>query len=160
MSTLAWTDALALNHPRMDGVHVEFVERLAALEAALDAPPEGLPGAFDALLDHTVEHFAQEERWMAAIGFAPDNSHAFQHQHVLDVLREVKGVVGATGDVQILRRLVSELAAWFTAHAQMMDATLAETMLACGFNAETDLATRAAAPPAALISGHGCDTCS
>lgn len=134
MPTLTWTDALALNHPQMDSTHVEFVDRLAGLEAALDGSPDELPGTFNALLDHTVEHFAQEERWMAAIGFAPENCHTVQHKHVLDVLREVRGVIGSTGDAQILRRLVSELAAWFTAHAQMMDAALAETMRNCGFD--------------------------
>ena len=72
---------------------------------------------------------------MAAIGFEPENCHAFQHKHVLDVLQEGKGVLGTTGDAQILRRLVSELAAWFIAHAQMMDSALAETMQARGFDA-------------------------
>jgi hemerythrin-like metal-binding protein len=134
MPTLIWSDSHSLDHARMDSSHIEFVERLAGLEAALDAAPDQLPPAFDALLAHTVAHFEQEERWMAAIGFASENGHAVQHQHVLDVLHEVKVVIGITGDVQILRRLVSELAAWFTAHAQMMDSVLAQAMNACGFD--------------------------
>jgi hemerythrin-like metal-binding protein len=91
MSTLAWTDSLALNQPRMDTTHREFVELLATVERALDDHPDGLAADYQALVEHTVEHFAQEERWMASIGFAPENCHATQHKHVLDVLREVKG---------------------------------------------------------------------
>ena len=37
MTTLTWTDDLALGQPRMDATHVAFVERLAALEHASEA---------------------------------------------------------------------------------------------------------------------------
>jgi hemerythrin len=160
MSTLAWTDSLALNQPRMDTTHREFVELLATVERALDDHPDGLAADYQALVEHTVEHFAQEERWMASIGFAPENCHATQHKHVLDVLREVKGVIGSTGDAQILRRLVAELANWFTAHAQMMDAALAETMAACGYDPETGTVARPPAPQAEPITGCGGSSCS
>lgn len=160
MSTLAWTDSLALNQPRMDTTHREFVELLAAVEHALDDDPDALAGHYQALLDHTVDHFEQEERWMTSIGFAPENCHATQHQHVLDVLREVKGVIGSTGDAQILRRLVSELANWFPAHAQMMDAALAETMAACGYDPETGAIARPTGAQDKPITGCGGSSCS
>jgi hemerythrin-like metal-binding protein len=157
---LVWNDAMLLKQPRMDATHREFVDLLAALDAALDHEPDELAPRFTQLLDHTVEHFAQEERWMAAIGFAPENFHAFQHKHVLDVLREVKGVIGSTGDAQILRRLISELAAWFPAHAQMMDAALAETMQACGYDTETGALARPLPSASEPITGCGSSSCS
>jgi hemerythrin len=160
MSTLEWTESLALAQPQMDATHQEFVVLLGAVEHALEHEPDEVPQHFGALLDHTVEHFGQEERWMGAIGFAPENCHAFQHKHVLDVLREVKGVVGQTGDAQILRRLVTELAAWFPAHAQMMDAALAETMAACGYDAVTGTMTRPPAAETPPITGCGGASCS
>jgi hemerythrin-like metal-binding protein len=159
MTALAWNDAFLLQQPRMDATHREFVDLLGALEQALEHDPESLAARFAALLDHTVEHFAQEDRWMAAIGFAPENCHATQHKHVLDVLREVQGVIGVTGDAQILRRLIGELAAWFPAHAQMMDAALAETMQAVGYDPETGTLARAL-PGAEPITGCGSTSCS
>lgn len=158
---LTWNDTMLLKQPRMDAIHHEFVDLLAAVEDALEHEPDALAPRFTRLLDHTVEHFAQEERWMAAIGFAAENCHTFQHKHVLDVLREVKGVIGTTGDAQILRRLIAELANWFPAHAQMMDAALVETMDNCGYDVETGTVARpldhASTEP---ITGCGSSSCS
>ncbi len=72
MSTLAWTDDLALQHPQMDLTHQEFIELLAAADAVLAPGQEAaLLARFDTLVAHTIEHFGQEDRWMQASGFAP-----------------------------------------------------------------------------------------
>lgn len=147
MSTLTWSDDLVLDQGRMDSTHREFVERLASVERALDEDHESVAEHFDAFLAHTVEHFGQEERWMAQLGFSSENCHVFQHRHVLDVLREVRGVIGTTGDAQILRRLVTELADWFPAHARMMDLALAETMATVGMPDDSQTAPQATAHP-------------
>ena len=160
MSTLTWNDNLALNHRQMDQTHREFVELLGDVERALDDDHESVGARFDQFLGHTEKHFAQEEEWMKRIGFAPENCHSFQHKHVLDVLREVKTVVGTTGDAQILRRLVAELANWFPAHAQMMDQALAETMIAAGYDSDTGKLLRPPAAEAAPITGCGSVSCS
>ncbi len=159
MSTLTWNDDLTLNHGAMDQTHREFVELLGDVERSLDEDHEGVGTSFDRFLDHTESHFAQEERWMRNIGFAPENCHSFQHKHVLDVLREVKTVVGTTGDAQILRRLVAELANWFPAHAQMMDQALAETMAAAGYDSETGELLRPPSAEVAPITGCGSASC-
>ena len=86
MTALTWTDTLTLQHPQMDATHEEFVSLLAATDAALAGPEPELLARFEALVDHTVDHFAQEERWMDASGFAPENCHAMQHQSVLGVM--------------------------------------------------------------------------
>jgi hemerythrin len=160
MSTLTWSEALAVNQADMDDTHREFVELLAEVEHALDEDHESVGDRFQRFLAHTEEHFAQEERWMARIGFAPENCHAFQHRHVLDVLREVRTVIGTTGDAQILRRLVAELAQWFPAHAQMMDQALAETMSAVGLDPSTGTMANPPSPQQEAITGCGSSSCS
>lgn len=160
MSTLSWSDTFALNHARMDQTHREFVDLLAAVEQALDEDHESVGRHFDAFLAHTEGHFAQEDGWMLRIGFASENCHAFQHRHVLDVLREVKGVIGTTGDAQILRRLITELANWFPAHAQMMDQALAETMQAVGFDTATGAMSNPPAESREPMTGCGSSNCS
>ena len=160
MSTLTWSDSMAMKLEPMDRTHREFVEYLALLEQTLDEDLDLLPSRYEAFLAHTEAHFAQEERWMASAGFAVENCHAVQHRHVLDVLREVKTVVGTTGDAQILRRLLAELGTWFTAHATMMDQALADTLAQLGFDPATGTLARAPVAQADLITGCGSNQCS
>ena len=72
---IAWNDELLTRQPQMDATHREFVDHLVRVEATLGQPDAVLLPRYDALVAHTVEHFAQEDRWMAALGFAPQNCH-------------------------------------------------------------------------------------
>lgn len=162
MSTLAWKPDFDLAQPRMDATHREFVDLLGAVEALAAQPPTAARGAVLALLEHTVAHFEQEERWMAALGFAPENCHQMQHGSVLAVLREVARRLDAEGDAmdpEILPRLVQAMAEWFPAHALMMDAALAETMVERGFDAETGTLRQPLPAGATPISGCGSGSC-
>ncbi|MCU0956431.1 MAG: hypothetical protein MUF55_03625 [Hydrogenophaga sp.] len=58
---LHWTDALNTGDARMDDTHQEFVTLLNEL---LQTPPERQLSLYRAFIEHTVAHFAQEERWM------------------------------------------------------------------------------------------------
>ena len=137
MTALLWTETLALQQPRMDTTHREFVDLLAELEAALPGSIEDIDTSLSRLVEHTIEHFAQEERWMLRLGFSAQNCHAFQHAHVLQVLREVLRLQREEGDLDTVGHLVAELAKWFPVHAQTMDAGLALTMAEQGFDPET-----------------------
>ncbi len=138
MSTLAWRADFEFASPRMDGTHREFVQLLASLETATQAgAPATCRPALDALVEHTLAHFGQEERWMARLGFEPENCHRMQHASVMQVLNEVQRRLDAEGDAldpEILPRLVQALADWFPTHAMMLDAALAETMIERGFD--------------------------
>ena len=159
MTLLAWNDQIANNHPQMDQTHQEFVVLLNELEAArLGGAPDVL-ARYDALVEHTVEHFAQEDRWMAATGFTPENCHSNQHKQVLDLLREVRRRVVDEGQDELIPRLLPELAQWFEQHAQMMDAALVFHMGEVGYDAASGRIDRPVQPEAA-ISGCGGSTCS
>lgn len=136
MTTLAWTQDLVLNQPELDHTHEEFVELLDRYGDALDRGEDALP-AFKALLAHTEEHFAMEERWMAATGFEPENCHSSQHAMVLNVMREVVRYAEELGDREPLTIVRTELSQWFPGHAEMMDAALVYTMEQRGFDPKT-----------------------
>jgi len=157
MTTLAWRPEFELRQPRMDRTHVEFVDLLAATEAA--APGAATDTALQALLEHTVAHFEQEERWMGQLGFAPENCHSMQHQSVLQVLREVARRHALEPDAALVGHLVAALAEWFPVHATMMDAALAMTMEERGFDAETGTLRHPLAADAAAITGCGGGSC-
>ncbi len=158
MASLTWSDDFALQQPRMDQTHREFIDLLAAVETCLDAPAPALLQALDTFVAHTEAHFAQEYAWMARLGFAPQSYHPRQHGQVLDLLREVRRRLQAQGDVDTVRALVPALAEWFPIHAGSMDAGLAQAMQEAGFDPETGEMN---APPegAAPITGCGSTHC-
>ena len=160
MSTLTWTDDLALQHPQIDQTHQEFVELLNRWGEVVSAGDEAkiLP-LYQELLAHTEAHFGMEEGWMAATGFAPDNCHTKQHTMVLDVMRQVLVHAQAHGDFEPMGNLVPELVKWFPAHAEMMDAALIFHMNQVGFDAATGQIAKPLASEAASISSCGSHSC-
>lgn len=160
MTALAWSEALALKQPRMDQTHREFVDLLQGLATAAEDADRDLVPLVQGLLGHTQAHFAQEERWMADIGFAPENCHTMQHGQVLKVLVEVQRVLGDGGDRNLAGVLVEELGKWFVAHAQMMDAALAELMIERGYDPETGRLLQPLSADMQPITGCGGSSCS
>jgi hemerythrin-like metal-binding protein len=155
MAAITWTETLALQQPRMDDTHREFVALLCQVETAAEGPVAALVGAFAEFVAHTEAHFAQEDRWMVTLGFDAQNCHSFQHTHVLQVLHEVQRRLVDDADVATVRLLVPELAQWFPAHAQNMDAALADTMVAAGFDPDTGAMTFPPSAAAAPVTGCG-----
>ena len=156
MAQLEWSDALALDLALMDDTHREFVDLLAAVDGADDAR---LLAAWQALVEHTDHHFAQEDAWMASTRFASGNCHSMQHHPVLQVMRE--GTARAQqGDLAVLRVMASELALWFPQHAQSMDAALALHLRRVGFDPVSGVVHAPGALPGELIHGCGGATCS
>lgn len=134
--TLAWSETLVLNQPQLDHTHEEFVDLLNRYGEALDAGVDALP-IFRELLAHTEAHFAMEEAWMAATGFDPVNCHSSQHAMVLNVMREVVRHATELNDREPMSIVRHELAQWFPAHAEMMDAALVFHMGQMGFDPAT-----------------------
>lgn len=158
MPTLVWSDALALSHPEMDATHLAFVQLLGATEEALQASPQQALARYVELVEHTVGHFGQEDRWMAATGFAAENCHSFQHSQVLGLMQEVTRMALEDGDFGPLERVLPELGKWFEVHAQTMDAALASHLQQLGFDPATGEIGHPL--PAALLSGCGGAECS
>ena len=156
MAQLAWSDALDLNLPLMDDTHREFVDLLALVDAADDTQ---LAHAWQALVEHTHHHFAQEDAWMASTRFAAGNCHSMQHEVVLKVMRE-GAARAAQGDLNVLRVMASELALWFPQHAQSMDAALALHLRRVGFDPVSGVVHAPHALPVEPIQGCGGSTCS
>jgi hemerythrin-like metal-binding protein len=156
MSTLEWSDALALDLPEMDDTHREFVELLADVEDAADAQ---IDVAWSALILHTDDHFGREDRWMRDTRYAPSNCHTTQHFVVLKVMREIEAMDRADKPA-VIRQVARELAQWFPQHAQGMDASLALHLRGVGYDAATGTVALPEALPAEAITGCGSAACS
>lgn len=156
MARLEWSDALALDLPLMDDIHREFVDLLTAVDVAPDAR---LMAAWQALVDHTDDHFAQEDRFMVSTRLASGNCHTTQHRVVLQVIREATARAQQQGDLNVLRVMAAELALWFPQHAQSMDAALALHLRRVGFDPATGIVHAPGALPDAVIHGCGGASC-
>lgn len=155
-ASMPWSEDYTLHHPVMDDTHREFVE---LLNTVLQSGDHQLLAAWEALVDHTQDHFDREDQWMRATGFSADNCHANQHGIILKILRE--GTTQARlGALHVPRQMARELTVWFPQHAQAMDASLAAHLQEVGFDTATGTIARPQALPRAAIEGCGGDSCS
>ena len=82
----------------------------------------------DALIEHSIEHFEQENRWMLDAGFPPAACHQGEHDAVLQVMQEVRRRF-AEGETDLGLRLAEELPHWFEHHVDTMDNMLAQFLI-------------------------------
>ena len=150
---LEWSSTHELGVARMDSTHREFVDLLNALH---DASDENMLAALDALLDHTAGHFAQENRWMELLAFAPAHCHLPEHDGILQVGREVRGMV-VEQKFELGRVLARELAPWFVNHAATMDNMLATFIQARGYDPDVPLEEQTLNLSAPLPAAAMCD---
>lgn len=126
---MVWSAAHELGLAPMDHTHREFVELYNGLAAATD---DSFLSQLDALVAHTDDHFAQENRWMAESGFPPLAIHRGEHERVLASLRSVREQAAA-GELAGGRAAVAQLPEWFERHAATMDTALAAWMRGTGY---------------------------
>jgi hemerythrin-like metal-binding protein len=156
MSTLQWSEALELGLDFMDDTHREFVDLLATV---VNAPDSNLIACWQALIDHTDDHFTREDKWMQDTRFSSGNCHSTQHNVILQVMREGTKR-GVAGDLALVRQMAHELGIWFPQHAQSMDAALALHLRNVGYDAATGVVSAPQALPQEFIHGCGGATCS
>jgi len=131
MAAMEWTEKLMVGLAPMDETHVEFVD---AYNRLLGVSGAELLAAMDAFIAHAVDHFEQENRWMAKIGFPP--CHKAEHDRVLAVCRDVRKRM-ERGDAALGRQLIQELPLWFDNHVATMDSALSSHIVSIGFDTET-----------------------
>ncbi len=153
--SLVWSEAMSLEMPAMDEAHEEIVDQLALVESASD---DTLLEAWNALIDQTAEHFGEEDRWMQATGFAPDNCHSSQHAIVLKIMREGAEKC-AKGDLAIVRQMAYELTVWLPHHVSAMDAGLALHLKSVGFDPKTGQVDNPEALPSTALTSCRSEPC-
>ncbi len=113
---------LFLAHADIDRLHGEFV---ALLNRLAGASGQSFAADFARLVAHAREHFAAEERLMAASDFPAMAEHCAEHGRVLAELRELDARLRA-GRPMMARSYVREnLPGWFELHTRTMDNALA-----------------------------------
>lgn len=115
-------DDLLLGNPEMDQTHREFLALHAEL---LQSKGTEFALRFTALLEHTREHFAFEERLMAASGFPATAEHKADHQRLLGELDRFSQRINVGSTVMAKAWLKEQVPDWFLTHVISMDSALA-----------------------------------
>lgn len=123
MSLIEWDETrFGLGLDFMDDTHKAFIAQVNRLAEASNAAFTEL---FDQLIEHTEEHFQQEEQLMQETAFPANAEHRDEHQRILGELRQFKKRVDK-GLVSFGRNYVTQrLPEWFRLHAASMDSALA-----------------------------------
>lgn len=120
-----WTGQFLIGYGPMDATHREFVDLVGALLAVSD---DALADRLDAFADHAERHFNEERDWMLTTSFPAAQCHMDEHDAVLKSVHEVRALVAGGGHADTCRALARELARWFPAHVDYMDAALGQWM--------------------------------
>lgn len=115
----------------MDDTHKEFVLLVDALLQI--KPDDEFIGKLTELLQHTREHFEQENRWMVACQFPPIEIHKGEHERVIQLL-EQSLQQARNGNIAPARALANHLPTWFEQHTATMDNMLSVFMKNAGIN--------------------------
>jgi hemerythrin-like metal-binding protein len=110
-----------LGMDEMDATHREFIAQVAALIAASNAE---FPALFQALINHTRDHFTAEGQLMRASNYRGLPEHESEHHRVLGELQQLNRTLKRC-HLPLVRAYVKEgLPEWFDTHLAMMDAAL------------------------------------
>lgn len=117
-----WDDARhMLGVAEIDDAHREFISQVAALIASSDAE---FPVLFQALVNHTREHFIAEGKQMREAKYQGLGVHEGEHHRVLGELQQLNRSL-KRGRLPLVRAYVKEgLPEWFDTHLAMMDGAL------------------------------------
>lgn len=126
-------DTYTLGDPAMDSTHLEFLK--LCLETAHASGPE-FAQKFQALFQHTDQHFGDEEQRMQSTGFPAYAEHRADHQRILGDMNRFSQRIQA-GRASMAKAWLNEsLPAWFDVHAKTMDSALAAHLKRLGATRE------------------------
>lgn len=124
---IPWNDALSLHISSMDDTHREFIGLINQCAACSDK--HEFIALYDQLIEHTRDHFANEEEKMRQSAFPAIDEHQSDHYRVLNEMQGFKRSL-ARGRHQLVKSYINErLPEWFALHLKTMDAALAAHLL-------------------------------
>lgn len=114
--------AYTLGDQAMDDTHQDFL-RLCLIAAKAEGPD--FVQQFQALFEHTHQHFAEEEARMLTSVYPAYAEHRADHQRILGDMNRFcqRLTLGRTAMAKAW--LKESLPAWFDVHAKTMDSALA-----------------------------------
>lgn len=121
MPTITWDDALVIDGSQIDFQHRQLVEAMGDLEDALQARDAArIANAMPFLRLYAKDHFADEERVLALIGWPTLDEHRQLHQGFSRRLDDLESTV-SRGEHAAGAELLRFLARWLVGHIRGSD---------------------------------------
>jgi hemerythrin len=132
-----WSDDLSVGVERIDAQHRELIARTnALLEALPGASGPASQAAMETLLylsAYVEEHFSDEERFMAEVGFPGLAAHRIEHLRFRDTLGLLVRRFSLGGIDDVLRRgIEEEVCGWIVRHVLGTDRAIGSFVRARG----------------------------
>jgi hemerythrin-like metal-binding protein len=156
MKRIAWHDDLDMGNKALDEQHRRLVELVnGVLEAGNKGPlsQEGVAKALRTLREFSVYHFAEEEKFMRAVGFSAVAGHAEAHERMSRKLKDLQDDIYRK-QVVTAARLKEILRAWLFDDVLKWDQPLAAHARKVRDNGGHDPEQPTAAEPPAEPSGE------
>ncbi|MGB0671556.1 MAG: bacteriohemerythrin [Rhodospirillales bacterium] len=120
---LLWEDEFSVDVVSVDDEHRELFRLFNLLVETVfaGAPFDDVMMAFEALLNHTVMHFAHEERIMENIDLPQYSHHKEQHGRLLSEAKSVAEGLTEEATVEELTAILAYLRLWILRHIMLSD---------------------------------------
>ncbi|MCW8915918.1 MAG: hemerythrin family protein [Magnetovibrio sp.] len=123
-NALTWSDKLTVDITSIDDQHKELISIFQELVNML--PMEAIPlsekkKAFQALVDHAIDHFAYEEKIMRNIGYPEIDQHIAEHNDLRKEIDTISKQVANGDGIDDLAGIVSLVQVWLLRHIMASD---------------------------------------
>ena len=123
MEVRAWTQNLSVGFTEMDRQHMHLFAQIDDLANVAEDMTLALQ-ALDRLGDAMFDHFAAEERYMAAMAYPELNSHRLAHRSFARLFSKVLMQVRSEPSAWSVREAHQALGDWMAAHISQADVPL------------------------------------
>lgn len=115
-----------LGHEAMDRTHDELHALIEQAAECKDAA--GLATALDGIIEHTEQHFKQEEEWMEQCQFKLIKEHLAEHRQLMGEMNMMKKRLRPMTKGLVYSFIQEKLPDWLAMHLQKMDSLLASEL--------------------------------
>ena len=137
MAHIQWKDRYNINYKEIDEQHRSLLAILNEMVDLLGQEPDGEQAAalFHRLCHYALDHFATEEGYMKAAGYAGLAGHRALHASFIDRLLELNQTFDST-DPRLLEETVEFVKGWYLNHINQIDQEYVPTLKAFRSKAE------------------------
>ncbi|ADK79261.1 bacteriohemerythrin [Sediminispirochaeta smaragdinae] len=130
MSLITWNSDYELGIPGIDAQHKKFVEILNTFYDQLAASDieSKTKTLLDEVLDYTLYHFIEEERFMTKMGYEKLEEHKRLHEEIRGKIQAFRTSMDE-GKLVMSMKITSELKDWIKNHILIEDKKYAEKYL-------------------------------
>ncbi len=121
MTLFAWNSKFSINVSVIDDQHKKLFELINSLHTLAKSGVKGteLNRRLDALIEYTVYHFSEEEKYMQQVGYVRFDQHRLAHENLREqAVKFRESIVSGSGNMDEFIQFLYE---WLTKHIMDQD---------------------------------------